>query len=112
MSSYTESLTAEEATGLLNGRFQLDRVLKLAKVDIFDFQQLSQTAAFRNAMKRQLRVNWTEHPNGGWKPTCGQGVAVKRLEEWATSAVSAQMMGRQRHWVGLVQICHPTNPTL
>ncbi|RTE75072.1 hypothetical protein BHE90_010508 [Fusarium euwallaceae] len=96
MYSSIENLTAEEATGLLNGRFQLDKTLKLSKVDILDFQQLSQTAAFRNAMKRQLRVNWTEHPNGGgWKPTCGQGVAVKRLEEWATSAVYAQMMGRR-----------------
>ncbi|RSL43045.1 hypothetical protein CEP53_011900 [Fusarium sp. AF-6] len=92
MYSSTENLTA----GLLNGSFQLDKMPKLSKVDILDFQQLSQTAAFRNAMKRQLRVNWTEHPDeGGWKPTCGQGVAVKRLEEWAASVVYAQMMGRR-----------------
>lgn len=34
MSSYSESLTAEQAIGLLNGRFQLDLMLKLSKLDI------------------------------------------------------------------------------
>ncbi|KAL6354508.1 hypothetical protein LRP88_11845 [Fusarium phalaenopsidis] len=95
MSSYSESLTAEQAISLLNGKFQLNLMLKLSKLDIADFQHLSRTDAFRDALKRALRVSWSQQHDGEWKPACGQGVAVKRLEEWATSAVYAQIMNRR-----------------
>lgn len=95
MSSYSENLAPEIAASLLNGRFQLDAMLKLAKLDISDFQRLSRSAAFRDALKRALRVSWSQQDDGGWKPACGQGVAIKRLEDWATSAVYAQMMNRR-----------------
>ncbi|KAL2671256.1 hypothetical protein Neosp_013836 [[Neocosmospora] mangrovei] len=95
MSSYSDTITAEQAIGLLNGRFQLDLILKLSKLDISDFQSLSRTTGFRDALKRALRVSWSQQHDGEWKPACGQGVAIKRLEEWATSAVYTQMMNRR-----------------
>ncbi|KAI8713103.1 hypothetical protein NCS52_01253700 [Fusarium sp. LHS14.1] len=94
MSSYSDTITAEQAINLLNGRFQLDLMLKLSKLDISDFQRLSRTDKLRVALKRVLRVSWNQQHDGEWKPACGQGVAIKRIEEWATSAVYAQMMNR------------------
>ncbi|KAJ4327167.1 hypothetical protein N0V84_002429 [Fusarium piperis] len=87
MSSDLETLTPAQAVGLLNGGFQLDLMLKLSKLDIADFGELSRSAEFRDALKTALRVSWSQEDNGGWKPSCGQGMAIKRLEEWANSAV-------------------------
>lgn len=95
MSSYSDTITAEQAIGLLSNRFQLDLMLKLSKLDISDFQSLSRSTGFRDALKRALRVSWNQQHDGEWKPACGQGVAIKRIEEWATSAVYMQMMNRR-----------------
>ncbi|KAM0438736.1 hypothetical protein ACHAPT_001493 [Fusarium lateritium] len=89
------AITANEAVSLLNGRFQVDALFKLSKLDIFEFQELSRTASFRNALQREIRVSWTNNACGDWTPTCGHGMAVKRLEDWAASAVYQLKMSGQ-----------------